>query len=85
MITLEMTEEEYSKLKPEDHVLVLEYVTNDGETTRAWVQAFGTKEDCEEEQEQLRFRFFIVPENIHIESSIVEARGIAPPDQEGAQ
>jgi len=58
-IALEMTRTEHERLKELGHALILSYVNEAGETTRAWVVFVGTLEDCEEEAVHASAKMYI--------------------------
>ncbi len=70
-IALEMTRTEHERLKELGHALILSYVNEAGETTRAWVAFVGTLEDCEEEAVHTSAKMYIVPNGFTIESKVL--------------
>ena len=77
---LEVTTEEYEKLKVSAFVLVNGYVNEAGEWTRTWVDAIGTREECQEEADSRAGHIYVVPTGVRLEYEIVEASKIAPPE-----
>jgi len=77
---LELTPKEYEKLKVSEFVLVHGYVNEAGEWTRTWVDAIGTREECQEETDSRAGHIYVVPKGLKLEYEIVKAADIAPPD-----
>jgi len=79
VVTLEMTEEEHARMLVSECVYVLTYVNSDGEITRAWPDAIGTREECEIAEAARVGRIYVVPiEGVHLEHYIVEASKVLP-------
>jgi len=78
MIKLEIDIEQYEELKNSEYVHVVSYRKGD-EVTRAWIEAIGTKDECEESQASMDCHLYIVPTGLTIHSEIVAVADIAPP------
>lgn len=79
-VMLEVTTEEYEQLKASACVLVIYYVNQADEITRAWVEAMGTREECEEAEGYYSGRLFVVPKGLKLESQIIDCVDVAPPN-----
>lgn len=75
--TLEVTPEEYEKMRVSECILVVGYVNESGDWTRTWVEAVGAREECEEVLGLSGL--FIVPNGLKLQSEIVSVADVAPP------
>ena len=79
---LEVSAEEYEEIKVSEFVLIFGYVNESDEWTRTWVDAIGTREECEDAVGSRAGHLYIVPTGLKIEHEIVEAAVILPPGEQ---
>lgn len=79
---LEVSTEEYERIKTSEYVLVLGWVNKSDEWTRTWVDAIGTREECEEAIGERAGHLYVAPVGLSLQHEIVETSIIAPPGEQ---
>jgi len=79
-VQLEITTEQHEEFKVSEFVHICSYRRGD-EVTCAWVDRFGTQEECQEARDLLGCSFYIVPVGLTIHSEIVATADISLPEE----